>query len=86
MKKIICIIKPFALKQNIYVYDEDVELEHVVASMSDMPQMVFALVEKHNVKKLDLVGPKQFLYGIRKSIKNYDLSAYGLGDLEINII
>lgn len=86
MKKIICIIKPFALKQNIFVYEDDVEVAHATASMNEMPQTVFGLVQKYEAKQLDLVGPKQLLYGVRKNIKKYDLSEYGLNDLEINII
>ena len=86
MEKIVCSIKPFALNQMIYVYNENGLVEGVPASINDLAETIFALANKYNANRVDLTGPKMFLQGLSKKIKKEEFVKYNNNNLDIHII
>jgi hypothetical protein len=86
MRKIIGMIRPFDMKQNFYVYEDGNKLDLASPTIDEINETVFALMQKYDVKQLDLVGPKQYNKGLSKKIKEAELIKYDKNTLEINIV
>lgn len=86
MKKIVSVLRPFAMAQNIYVYEDGNKIDLVSASMDNLETEIFALIEKYDINQVELVGPKGYAKGIKKQIENAEMAKYNINKIEINLI
>ena len=86
MKKIIGIIKPFEMQQSLIVYEDGNKIDICETTLNDLMTNLFPLMEKHQVYKLDLVGPKKYLKGFTDQIQEKARTKYQNDQIEINII
>ena len=86
MKKIIGIDRPFNMVKQFLVYEDGQEIEVRSAAEENKLKILFDLIKIYDIKKIDLVGPKTYLSGIKNQIEVENMSKYNFTDLEINII
>lgn len=86
MRKIVGIIKPFDMKQDLYVYEDGNKLEITETKMDGIYNTIFALVDKYNITQINLLGAKQYNKGLVKKIKEEEMKKYNTNKLIINII
>lgn len=86
MRKIITILQPFDLNQQIFVYENGQKIDAQKIETLSIPQGVCGLARQYEIKDIELGGPKQYARGIGKKITEYAISEYGINDLEIKIL
>ena len=88
MKKIIGRLKPFQMEQTLMVYEDGNKIDIVKTTMANLHQDLFQLMDKHQVYRLDLVGPKKYSKGIANQIyKVCEIeNKFNLDKIEINVI
>ncbi len=87
MKKIIAIIRPFDYQQNLFVYEDGIKIDAKQTTINELGETLFALIEIHNVEKIDFTGPKKYLEGLTRDTKERINTKYNYEkNIEINII
>lgn len=90
MKKIVYITRMFQTEQTLMVYEDGNKIDMIQTTLENMYLDMFALMKKHNVWHLDLIGPKAFSTGLSKEIEvrffNHFSKEESVPELEINII
>lgn len=85
MRKIVGLIQPFDYYQNFYVYEDGNKLEAATPKLEKVNETIFHFADKYEITKIDLIGPKQYIRGFIKKIKEAELNKYNMNKLEINI-
>ena len=86
MKKIIGIIRPFDVKQILYVYQDGNKLDNIQPTIDSIPEQVIQLAYKYEISQIDLSGPKRFTENIIKKIKQREMTKYNKNELIIKCI
>lgn len=88
MKKIISIDRPFEMEKSFIVYEDGNKIDIASYTVEDRMEVLFALIEKHKVYQVDLVGPKKYMAGVKNQIEKAKMTKYENNnfELEINII
>lgn len=88
MKKIIGIDRPFEMVKSFIVYEDGNKIDIATYTVEDRMDVLFALIEKHKVYQVDLVGPKKYMAGVKNQIEKAKMTKYENNnfELEINII
>ena len=86
MKKIIAMVRPFDAQQILMVYEDGNKIDMIQTSIADFNESLFALSEKHEVYQLDMTGPKKYIKGLEKQIKEAEITKYSVNKIEVNII
>lgn len=86
MKKIIAMVRPFDAQQILMVYEDGNKIDMIQTSIADFNESLFALSEKHEVYQLDMTGPKKYIKGLEKQIKEAEMTKYSVNKIEVNII
>lgn len=86
MKKIVSVLKPFAPKQKLFIYDEDNKVTSFEVEMANLNEVIFNLTQEHNIDTVDLTGPKSYLKGIVKQLKDTEIKKYNKNSITFNII
>ena len=86
MKKIVTVLKPFTLKQNVYVYEDNDVIEVLQANdMADLENLVVAKAEEYDITDVTLVGAKKFSAGVKQKIEENELTKYNSKRLNIEV-
>ncbi len=87
MKKIVCMLKPFSIQQQIYVYEDGNKIEAVECTIEDFTETIFTLNNNYEgLDEVDLVGPKQYAKGLQFMLEYEEKQKYGNGVIKYNII
>ena len=86
MKKIITMLQPFALNQNIIVYENGNKIDMKESTIDNLVEEVSKLIEQYNIKQVDFIGAKQYAKGLRTKIKENELFQFNKDDLIINYL
>ena len=86
MKKIIAMVRPFDAQQILMVYEDGNKIDMIQTSIADFNESLFVLSEKHEVYQLDMTGPKKYIKGLEKQIKEAEMTKYSANKIEVNII
>lgn len=88
MKKIISIDRPFEMEKSFIVYEDGNKIDIATYTVENRMEVLFALIEKHKVYQVDLVGPKKYMAGVKNQIEKAKMAKYENNnfELEINII
>ncbi len=84
MKKIVTVVKPFVMDQHIFVYENGNKIDLVTCKLEEVPAKMLELCSKHSSETIELVGPKNYNKGIKKQIKELEMTKYNKE--KINII
>ena len=86
MKKIVSVIKPFVINQNIFVYEDGNKIDVLSAPLADIQKIIVNTAIKYELNDVELLGSKKYLTGIVNKIKEVEISQYKENKLNINII
>lgn len=86
MKKIISVIKPFVVNQNVFVYEDGNKIDVLSVPLNDIQNILVNAATQYEVTDIELIGSKKYLNGIVNKIKETEMSQYNEHKLNINII
>ena len=86
MKKIVSVIKPFVINQNVFVYEDGNKIDVLSVPLNDIQDILVETATKYEVTDIELVGSKKYLNGIVNKVKETEMSQYNEHKLNINII
>lgn len=86
MKKIVSVIKPFVINQNIFVYEDGNKIDVISVPLDNIQDVLINTATKYEITDIELIGSKKYLNGIVNKIKETEISQYNEHKLNINII
>ena len=86
MRKIVSVIKPFVLKQNLFIYEDGNKIDIVSADIEHIEKDIVNTAKQFDVTRIELVGSKSYLKGIQTKIEEEEMTLYDKKVLEIKII
>lgn len=86
MKKIVSVIKPFIINQNVFVYEDGNKIDVLSVPLNDIQNILVNTATQYEVTDIELIGSKKYLNGIVNKIKETEMSQYNEHKLNINII
>ena len=86
MKKIVSVIKPFVVNQNVFVYEDGNKIDVLSVPLNDIQNILVNTATQYEVTNIELIGSKKYLNGIVNKIKETEMSQYNEHKLNINII
>ena len=84
MKKIVGVIRPFTVTQNLFVYNDEECLESLTINLDDIPKVITSLASNYEVNDILLVGSKKFSEGIKNNIQK-EYNKYNSNILNIKL-
>lgn len=85
MKKIVTVIKPFTLKQNVYVYEDNEIIDVTQAALSDLEDIITTKANEYETTEVTLVGARKFSAGIKNKIQKAEMDKYNCNKLNIEV-
>ena len=85
MKKIVTVIKPFTLKQNVYVYEDNEIIDVTQAALSDLEDTITTKANEYETTEVTLVGARKFSAGIKNKIQKAEMDKYNCNKLNIEV-
>lgn len=86
MKKIVSVIKPFTLVQNIFIYEDTDKIATYTANLNDIQNTLLKLTEEYQINNISLVGSKKFSKGIKEKIEQAEMIKYNENKIDIKLI
>ena len=86
MKKIVSVIKPFVVNQNVFVYEDGNKIDVLSVPLNDIQNILVNTATQYEVTDIELIGSKKYLNGIVNKIKETEMSQYNEHKLNITII
>ena len=86
MKKIVSIIKPFTINQNIFVYEDGNKIDVISVPLNDIQDILINTAEKYDATDIELIGSKKYINGIVNKIRETEINQYNENKLNIKII
>ena len=86
MKKIVAIIKPFEIKQKVFVYEDGQEIASTEAALDELNETILSYANTYEVNSVDFAGPKKYNSGLAQELEQYELVKYNVNNIDINII
>lgn len=85
-KKIIGLLQPFDLKQNIYVYEDGNKIEIIETKVDNFTSEMLQLINKYKIEDIELAGPKKYTKGIGVKVQEEYIKNYSNNNLNIKYI
>ena len=92
-KKIIGLLQPFDLKQNIYVYEDGNKIEIIETKVDNFTSEMLQLINKYKIEDIELAGPdielagpKKYTKGIGAKVQEEYIKNYSNNNLNIKYI
>lgn len=85
-KKIVSVIRPFSLMQEIHIYDNGIEIDEIDTYLQDFNDTVLNIVNTEDIYQIDLFGPRKYLKGLKNELLQIEKTKYQKDDLIINIL
>jgi hypothetical protein len=86
MKKIVSVIKPFVVNQNVFVYEDGNKIDVLSVPLNDIQDILVKTATKYEVTDIELIGSKKYLNGIVNKVKETEMSQYNEHKLNITIV
>lgn len=86
MKKIVSVIKPFIINQNIFVYEDGNKIDVLSVPLDDIQNILINTAIKYEVNDIELIGSKKYLNGIINKVQEEEIKQYNANKLNIKII
>jgi len=86
MKKIVSVIKPFVVNQNVFVYEDGNKIDVVSVPLTDIQNILIETASKYEITEVELIGSKKYLSGIVNKIQEKEIMQYDENKLNIKII
>lgn len=86
MIKIVTILQPFTLQQNVYVYEDGNKLDAIQVNTDAVHETIANLVKQYNATEINFGGPAKYAKGIGNKVKEKLLKDFSIDNIEINYI
>ena len=86
MKKIVSVIKPFVVNQNVFVYEDGNKIDVLSVPLNDIQNILVNTAIQYEVTDIELIGSKKYLNRIVNKIKETEMSQYNEHKLNITIV
>ena len=86
MRKIVSVIKPFIVNQNVFVYEDGNKIDVVSVPLNNIQDILVNTAIQYEVTDIELIGSKKYLNGIVNKIKETEISQYNEHKLNITIV
>ena len=86
MKKIVSVIKPFIINQNVFVYEDGNKIDVLSVPLDDIQNILINTAIKYEVNDIELIGSKKYLNGIINKVQEEEIKQYNTNKLNIKII
>ena len=86
MRKIVSVIKPFIVNQNVFVYEDGNKIDVVSVPLNNIQDILVNTAIQYEVTDIELIGSKKYLNGIVNKIKETEMSQYNEHKLNITIV
>ena len=86
MKKIVSVIKPFVINQNIFVYGDGNKIDVLSVPLNDIENVLVNTATQYGAYEIELLGSKKYLNGIVNKIRETEISQYNENKLSIKLI
>lgn len=86
MKKIISALQPFAMTQEIIVYENGNKIDVISTTIENFSETILNTTNKYNITQLEFLGPVKYAQGIGKKIKEAEILKYNVNKLEIKYL
>lgn len=86
MKKIVSVIKPFVVNQNVFVYEDGNKIDVLSVPLNDIQNILVETATKYEVTDIELIGSKKYLNGIVNKVRETEMSQYNEHKLNITIV
>lgn len=86
MKKIVSVVRPFTLKQNVFVYEDGNKIDVVSIEMENIEDKIIELAKQYDAKEVQLIGSKNYCIHIKEVIEEKEIAKYGKNDLIVKLI
>lgn len=84
--KIVSVIKPFVMQQNIFVYENGNKIDSIKSTIDDIQDIIIDIATKYETNSVELIGAKSYLEGIKNRIETAEMTKYNEHKLNIQII
>lgn len=85
-RKILCVIHPFDLKQDIYVYQSGNKLLKTESKIEDISKLIFNLAKEYQTNSVNFLGSKKYSENIIKEIQEIEINTYNKNEIKFNFI
>lgn len=86
MKKIVSVIKPFVINQNVFVYEDGNKIDVLSVPLNDIQNILINTAIKYEVNDIELIGSKKYLNGIINKVQEEEIKQYNANKLNIKVI
>lgn len=86
MKKLVSVIKPFIVNQNIFVYEDGNKIDVLSVPLNEIEKVLVDTATQYEAYEVELLGSKKYLNGIVNKIREIEISQYNENRLSIKII
>ena len=86
MKKIVSVIKPFVINQNVFVYEDGNKIDALSVPLDNIQNIIFNTAIKYEANNIELIGSKKYINGIVNKIREIEIAQYNEEKLNITII
>lgn len=86
MKKIVSVIKPFIINQNVFVYEDGNKIDVLSVPLDNIQKILINTAIKYEVNDIELIGSKKYLNGIINKVQEEEIKQYNANKLNIKII
>lgn len=86
MKKLVSVIKPFIVNQNIFVYEDGNKIDVLSVPLNEIEKVLVDTATQYEAHEVELLGSKKYLNGIVNKIREIENSRYKENKLSIKII
>ena len=86
MKKVLTVLHPFDMQQQVYVYDNGNKIDEAEPILDTLNDTLFAFIDKYELTRADFRGPKRYANGIVEDFKKAEMTKYSEQKVECYIV
>lgn len=86
MTKVVTVLQPFTLQQNVYVYEDGNKLEAITVDTVNVQDTIASLVKEYAAAEINFGGPVKYAKGIGKKVQEILLKNFSIDNIKINYL
>lgn len=86
MKKIVSVIRPFTLNQNVFVYEDGNKIDIVNTDFENLSDVLLDTAIKYEITDIQLIGAKNFSMGIKDKIEKAEMTKYSTHNIIVTLV
>lgn len=83
--KIVAIVKPFGVKQEVYVFKDGVRVDFILCKMNEIKEKLLSLSKEYQLTYVELLGSKQYNAGLAKRLRELEFNKFQANEIVINV-